>query len=116
MNREQVATVIKRLKIPVVLSDGNGIQIRRADSVWNNAPHGPNRWQLCETGIGAVWLEQVWRVRSGSGIAGNGDRWWLAKVGVDDSGTDTANPCCGPYRTMTALTDALRKWRKWELP
>lgn len=107
MNRERVRKLIDDLRIAVVGSGPHGIEIRRVGAVVS-PPSAPDMLVLSESGIGATWCEERWRVVSGGGIAGNSEEWWIRPVAARGA-------VHGPYRTVRDLTKALRAWRRWEL-
>ncbi len=106
MTRDQVRKSIDRLKIAVVDSGPHGISIRRCGAVVSNG----HRLVRSETGIGAVWHEEIWRIYSGSGIAGNSGSFWISKKGSNIA------EHLGPFTAIRTLEQALRAWRRWDLP
>ena len=90
MNRERTREVLDKLVIPVVKSNGYGIEIHRTV--------GP--------GVGEMRTER-WRVYTGGGIAGNSDQVWLSPI-VRVEGHASR----GPYWNKTQLEKALRAWRR----
>jgi hypothetical protein len=108
MRRETARNALDVAAIRVVASDGYGITIKRSGTVRNTAPAGPDRW--FHDPDGGVWLEELWRIHSGSGIAGNSDKWWLTRIGGGNRQT------LGPFTTQRALVATLRKWKRWEVP
>ena len=96
MTRVGVRALVDRLKIPIVVSNGEGIQIRRATA----------------SGIPPVWREEIWRLRCGSGIASRSRRWNLVPLNTSIGATSSA---LGPFTNQRALAKALRAWRKWDL-
>jgi len=108
MRRDAVRDTIDRLRLHVVASDAHGITIKRSGIVSNAAPVGPDRW--FEDKLHGTWMQERWRVYSGGGIAGNSGVWWLMLL------APPRRRLLGPYKTQKALVEALRKWRRWELP
>ena len=89
MNRVRTREVLDKLAIPVVKSNGHGIEIHRSV--------GP--------GVGAMRTER-WRVYTGGGIAGNSDQVWISPV------ARVHGQPRGPYWNKTQLEKALRVWRR----
>lgn len=94
MSRERARSVVERLGIPVLASDGNGIEIKRVLGV--------------ATGHFQTYEPQRWRVMTGGGIAGNSNEMWLRKIG------GFVEPARGPFKTKRQLEHALRAWRRGE--
>lgn len=92
MNRDRAGKVLDKLAIPVIASNGHGIEIHRTV--------GP--------GVGEMRTER-WRIYTGGGIAGNSDKFWLSAV-VRVHGHEPR----GPYSNKTQLEKALRAWRRGE--
>jgi hypothetical protein len=92
MNRVRTREIVDKLAIPVVTSNGYGIEIHRTV--------GPR--------VGAMRTER-WRVYTGGGIAGNSDEVWLSPV-VRANGHAPR----GPYWNKGQLEKALRAWRRGE--
>ena len=92
MRRESVVRVAEKVQRVRggVRSDPEGIRVRRFDS---------------RRGM------QEWRLRSGSGIAGNSGVWWLEPVGASVSAREGMR---GPFRTVRELERGLRQWGRWE--
>jgi len=88
MNRVRTREVIDKLAIPVVTSNGQGIEIHR----------GP--WKGVSQNI------ERWRVYTGGGIAGNSDQVWISPI------TRVHGQPRGPYWNKTQLEKALRAWRR----
>ena len=86
MNRERTREVVDKLAIPVIASNGHGIEIHRVV--------GPG-------------ISERWRLYTGGGIAGNSDKVWLSAV-VRVHGYAPR----GPYWNKTQLEKALRAWQK----
>ena len=91
MNRDRTREVVDKLVIPVVKSNGHGIEIHRPGQLYIE------RWRLY-TGGGIA----------GGGIAGNSDQVWLSPI-VRVHGQPR-----GPYWNKTQLEKALRAWRRGE--
>jgi len=89
MNRVRTREVVDKLGIPVVRSDGLGIEVHR------KTPLEVERW----------------RITTGGGIAGNSDQVWLSPVSRH---TPTFAIPRGPYWNKTQLERALRAWRRGE--
>jgi hypothetical protein len=89
MNRVRTREVVNKLAIPVVTSNGHGIEIHRVV--------GPK--------VGETRTER-WRVYTGGGIAGNSDQVWISPV------TRVHGPPRGPFWNKGQLERALRVWRK----
>jgi hypothetical protein len=89
MNRVRTREVLDKLAIPVVKSDGLGIEIHRQ----------------------TVQAVERWRLQTGGGIAGNSDKVWLSPVTCH---TPTFGNSRGPYWNKTQLEKALRAWRRGE--
>lgn len=92
MNRLRTRAVVDKLGIPVIQSNGHGIEIHRA--------------------VGIAWGEtntERWRVYTGGGIAGNSDQVWLRPI----LRRYNAIPR-GPYWNKGQLEKALRAWRRGE--
>jgi hypothetical protein len=94
MNRERTREVVDKLGIPIVKSDGHGIEVHRA------VAGEPERWRL----------------HTGGGIAGNSDKVWLVpfvrvrkRAPEDTWGMYEPR---GPYWNKGQLEKALRLWRK----
>lgn len=88
MNRACMRAVLDKLAIPVVASNGHGIEIHRTVG----------------GGVGEMRTER-WRVYTGGGIAGNSDKVWLSAI-VRVHGHLPR----GPYSTKAQLENALRAW------
>lgn len=89
MNRVRTREVVDKLGIPVVKSDGLGIEIHRKTTS----------------------EVERWRVTTGGGIAGNSDQVWISPV---TRYTPTFELPRGPYWNKTQLEKALRAWRRGE--
>jgi hypothetical protein len=87
MNRERTREVLDKLGIPVVKSNGHGVEIHR------------------DPGTGTLHTER-WRVYTGGGIAGNSDQVWISPI------TRVHGQPRGPYWNKTELEKALRAWRR----
>lgn len=106
MTREQVRKLVDRIGLRVLESDAHGIMMRRSGVVANRAPLGPDRWYRSWQG---TYHEERWRLRCGSGIAGRGGEWTLVRL-------PDAGETLGPYTKMRDLEQALRQWRRWDIP
>jgi hypothetical protein len=101
----------------IVDEDMNGIVVRRGGYVSTNpgfAIHnGPGvaPWRKVASGFG-TWVNEHWRIYCGGGIAGNGDQWWMRRLG---DGPMPSGPL-GPFTSQRALTVALRQWRDFKIP
>ncbi len=107
MNRPQVVALLARIKQPIEQSNAYQITLRRAGFVSNLAPNGPDVW--FRDVMSHTCLEQLWRLRTGSGIAGHSGRWMLEHM-------PNGKPALGPFTTQKQLAAAIRLWRRWELP
>jgi hypothetical protein len=90
MNRERTHEVVVKLGIPIVKSNGYGIEIHQ------------------DPGTGEMHTER-WRVYTGGGIAGNSDQVWLSPI-IRVHGYAPR----GPYWNKDQLEKALRAWRRGE--
>jgi len=93
MRRESVRRVADKVMrlCGGVISDPNGLIVRR---------------------VFAGGGYQTWRLRCGSGIAGNGGLWWLEPISVENGGAREKTR--GPFRNVRELERELRRWRRWE--
>ena len=94
MTRAHVSAALRRMRLPVVAEDAHGILVRRCRGI-------PPPLH--------AWVEEVWRLHSGGGIAGNAGQWWLRP-----RSSTTPGEALGPFTSQRALTKALRAWRRWE--
>lgn len=69
-------------------------------------PDGIRVWRIFPGGG-----RDQWRLRCGSGIAGNSGVWWLEPV---NSCAGPREITRGPFRTGRELDRALRRWRRWD--
>ena len=95
MNRVRTREVLDKLAIPVVVSNGHGIEIHR--TMCTSFPGTPLKTAT-----------ERWRVYTGGGIAGNSDQVWISPV------TRVHGQPRGPYWNKTQLEKALRAWRRGE--
>ena len=95
MNRDRTREVVDKLDIPVVTSNGHGIEIHRTvlDSLRGVGNRRNERWRLC----------------TGGGIAGNSDQVWLSPI---VRGPVHEHETRGPYWNKGQLEKALRAWRR----
>ncbi len=94
MNRDRTREVVEKLAIPVVKSDGHGIEIHR---------------QTRPSSVLNTTVTERWRVQTGGGIAGNSDQVWLSPIARVHGHTTR-----GPFWNKTQLEKALRAWRRGE--
>jgi hypothetical protein len=95
MNRARTREVVDKLMIPVVKSDGHGIEIHREVTA--------RRFGIS---VSATETER-WRLYTGGGIAGNSDHVWLSPIM-----RVYAHDARGPFWNKTQLEKALRAWRR----
>jgi hypothetical protein len=89
MNRERTREVVEKLGIPVVTSNGHGIEIHRQ----------------------TTREVERWRLETGGGIVGNSDQVWLSPIARH---APTFELPRGPFWNKTQLEKALRAWRRGE--
>ena len=96
MNRDRSREVLGKIGIPIVSSNGHGIEIHR--TTCTSFPGEPLKYAT-----------ERWRLYTGGGIAGNSDKIWLSSI-VRAHGYEPR----GPYGNKTQLEKALRAWRRGE--
>jgi hypothetical protein len=85
-------------------------KLQRCYGGTESGPDGIRVWRIFPGGG-----REPWRLRCGSGIAGNSGVWWLERV--NNSGPNSGPPedPHGPFRTGKELDRGLRRWRRWEI-
>lgn len=114
MTRAGVTKALKLARVSKLDEDANGVLVRRAGYVSDRpdfALREQRVWRKVAASFG-TWINETWRIYSGGGIAGNGDAWWMHRVG---EGAAPSGPL-GPYTAQRSLAQALRAWREFEVP
>lgn len=107
MTRDSVRKLLERMNIHIRASDPNGVTVQRSA----NVIHVCGEYRKAKSMLGSSYGLQEWRLYCGSGIACNSGRWWLRYEQREPHGR-----LQGPYATLKSLEQALRQWRRWDLP